>query len=178
MIDINTAEYKAAAARAREMTAAMQKEFRSRLSAVSKPLGELIIREGANPMPARGGLQGLLRSRGTVRTLASGSSVSLYLGNSKAQLRPINDKGRLRHPVFERHRSTLAAAKGDAKAANPALKGISLRKAANKSRRKGWVWVSQHVPGRTYDEAFVAHKDEVAAQIVAVANEALKGIGS
>jgi len=169
--------YKAAAKKVKAADEQLQREFRAKLRDVAKPLGEQVIVEGAEEMPSRGGLKDrLMKGRATVN--ASSLRVALSLANSSGvHLEPIN-RGKLRHPVFASHQATKRAAKQTALAANGTLKGVSLRKAVNKVRRKGWSWVGQDVPAGTYDKAFEGHKDEVVEQLVNVANEALKGIGS
>lgn len=177
MTKVDLDAYKAAAKRVKAADEQLQRDFRAKLRDVAKPLGEQVIVEGAEEMPSRGGLRERLKTgRATVN--ASSLRVTLSLASSSGvHLEPIN-RGKLRHPVFAAHQATKRSAKQTALASDGTLKGVSLRKAVNKVRRKGWAWVGQDVPAGTYDKAFEGHKDEVVEQLVNVANEALKGIGS
>lgn len=75
---------------------------------VAKPLGEAIIREGAEGLPHSGGLSATIRDNGRVTVTASltGSSpkVTIGLSNRQGIQMASLDKGSLRHPVYG-HRS-------------------------------------------------------------------------
>lgn len=81
----------------------LQKQVSAALRTEAKPLGQEVIRQGADEMPRRGGFAD--RVRGQSRVGVSNSlrgrtaSVQVLLKNKGADLRSL-DRGILRHPVF------------------------------------------------------------------------------
>ncbi len=93
---------------ANDLKAAGDKKLTRRVAAAlrkaAKPTGQAVLEEGADDLPQRGGLGDRVRA-GKVGIRAGLSartaSVSITLKTVEGyDLRPINDRGRLRHPIY------------------------------------------------------------------------------
>lgn len=89
----------------------LQKQVSGALRSVAKPLGERVLRRGAEHMPQRGGLAARVADMGRVGVSASlrgrVASVSVILRNKGVDLRSL-DAGMLRHPVFGNRKAWTA----------------------------------------------------------------------
>lgn len=116
------------------------------LRKVAKPLGEEMLRNGAEAMPKGGGLSDRVKkTRVTLGMLRGGTGASarveLRLKSREGYDLPALDKGNLRHPVFNK-RNRMTGKK---------------------------VWVGQSVPAgeftKPFEEAAPKVRDELALQI-------------
>ena len=114
----------------------------------AKPLGERVLRRGAESMPHRGGLSERVAGMGKVGVSSALrgriASVSVILRNKGVDLKAM-DAGVLRHPVFAQ---------------------------ADRSR----VWVRQSVPAGAFRKAFDAEAAEVQAKAVKAAQGVLDDV--
>ena len=100
MTEVDASDYKALAVRLKALDRKLAARVRARLREIGKPLGEEVIREGAEAMPARGGLRERLVTGGKVGVSTLRSSVAIRLQEHRGiQLGPLN-RGKLRHPTF------------------------------------------------------------------------------
>lgn len=102
MTEVDASDYKALAVKLKALDRKLAARVRGRLREISKPLGEEVIREGSEGMPARGGLRDHLMTGGKVGVSILRSSLTIRLQErSGIQLEPLN-RGKLRHPTFGR----------------------------------------------------------------------------
>ena len=175
MTQIDVRQYKEAAAKVRKAEASLTKKFKAELANVAKPLGEDVVREGSEPLPSRGGLRELIRSRSRISVSPTSQGVALIVRNPKVkQLGSIDSKGVVRHPVFGRLAGSARGMLAGARAAG--LSGRSASRAARMQRRGGWAWVAQSVHGRTFSKALDERKDDAARRVMAVAEATLRQV--
>jgi hypothetical protein len=134
------------------------------LRTIGKPLGERVIRKGAERMPHRGGFAGLVAEArvGMRFSQSANPSVQLLLKDrSNHDLKSL-DTGILRHPVFLRNRKGLRkTARGKT---GHVLGG---------TERKGWTWVAQRVPAGEFTKAFEAEAPRVANDAITAVQKTL-----
>lgn len=114
----------------------LQKQVSAAIRGEAKPLGQRVLRRGAEQMPHRGGLAERVAALGRVGVSNSlrgrVASVQVLLRNKGVDLKAM-DAGFVRHPVFARSTQT----------------------------RKEWTWRRQDVPAGAFTKAFEAGAAEV-----------------
>lgn len=125
MFEVGLDDYKKLQAKLATADKKIVRRVRKRLRDIAGPIGRIILEEGAEGMPARGGLRAILQSRSKSGVSAVKSGVALRLSNKDAQITMLN-KGFVRHPVYARSDRT----------------------------RDQWRWVNQSVPDEAYTKAF------------------------
>lgn len=98
---INAEEYVAFAAKLKTMEPKIRNGVRKRIRESAKAFGPEIVREGAEPLPDRGGVEAAVVAKGRAPTVAQTSTgVRLVLGKKKGPQIGRMNEGNLRHPVF------------------------------------------------------------------------------
>ena len=103
---VDMAAYRAAMRQVKAAERKLSTVWRKELRAVARDMAEDAAREGADPMPARGGLRARLMSNvGVVGVTAGPKSVTVRLSDRRTgiQLAALN-RGRLRHPLWGNRR--------------------------------------------------------------------------
>lgn len=127
----------------------VQNAIRKALREAGKPLAASVIREGSEPMPARGGLRAQLQQGkpSVLSTFGKTPRVTLKLATRKGHGLDTINRGVLRHPVYP-----------------------------HGSDRKKWKWTRQNVPGGTYTAAFEKHAPDVRRQALKAMEQTLDEI--
>jgi hypothetical protein len=156
-LQVQTAGYREAAAGLRALAdKGVTNAVRRGLRSVAKPLGQDMIAGGAAQMPHRGGLSDrVAQSKVSLRIGMTGGnpSVEIQLAQRQGYQLGDMDKGKLRHPVFERHHSP--------------------RSVMHKGRRRRVMgprmpvrWVGQTVPAKAFTTPFEQGAPKVRAALV------------
>lgn len=146
-LGVNVEDFGKFAKAARDADKSVQKAVRKGFRDAAKPLGEDVVREGSQQMPARGGLRDRL-SKGKIGIAASfgkNPKVTVKLGTRAGYQLSSLDSGTLRHPIFARQ---------------------------GRKRR----WTAQHVPSGTYSEAFQRGAPKVRERVLREMQRALDDI--
>lgn len=99
MNKVDASDYSEFAGRLKQADKAVARNVRKRLRTIAKPLGQVVLEEGSEPMPSRGGLRERLKSSGAVGVSITGSRAALALRARGVRIDALN-QGRLRHPLF------------------------------------------------------------------------------
>lgn len=133
--------YPETAAKLKQSDRKFRTAFNKRLRVAVKDEMDTVAREGAEPMPASGGLQAHLLAKAKPRLVTRGTKgidmVFSTNGKGKPDLGSLNNRGRLRHPVYP-------------DSAKP---------------RKQWWWVNQSVQSETWDDAFEASGEPIRRKV-------------
>lgn len=133
-MEVSAEDWKAFAKNTKSADKAIAAETRKGFRTLGREMGDLILAEGAEPMPHRGGLDEWILQRAKVRVSFTASRLELALGMKQKDLIPrLDSTGRLRRPVW----------------ADPA------------KDRKQWTWVDQQVSTSTWTDAFTRRKVEM-----------------
>lgn len=137
----------------------LRKQVGKALREQAKPLGQLVVREGAQAMPKRGGFAALVAEAkvGMRFSMSKNPTAVLLLSDKSNHDLKSLDEGKLRHPVFLRSRHGLLRRKTARGKTGHVLGGED---------RKAWTWVAQRVPAGEFTRAFEAHAQEVAEHAV------------
>lgn len=98
---IDADEYQAFAAKLKTVDSKIRTRMRKRIRESAKVFGPEIVKEGAVPLPDRGGVEAYVVARGKSPTIAQTSTgVRLVLGKKKGPQIGRMNEGNLRHPAF------------------------------------------------------------------------------
>lgn len=132
---------------------------RKRIRESAKRVAPKIVRDGAEPMPDRGGLEANIIAKSGGPTISQTSTgVRMVLGRKKGPQIGRMNLGQLRHPVFN---VWWMKKSGQWVYSDPKL-------------RFTWWWVDQKIPAGTFTEAFEKNSDEVRDAVVKEMHTILK----
>lgn len=100
MIRIEPQEYREFSRQLRQAERGLRLAIRKRVREAGKPLSEAMVREGAQGMPARGGLQEQFLRRGNAKLSQTTTSIRIVLGRRGSYIGSVDRTGRVRHPLF------------------------------------------------------------------------------
>ena len=159
---IDADEYAAFAAKLKTMEPKIRNGVRKRIRESAKAFGPEIVREGAEPLPDRGGVEAYVVARGKSPTVAQTSTgVRLVLGKKKGPQIGRMNEGNLRHPVFGVWHKTKS--------------GVSVK--SQPHLRWTWKWVGQEVPAGSWTEAAEKHLPEMREAVRKEMESILKELG-
>ena len=159
---IDAEEYVAFAAKLKTMEPKIRNGVRKRIRESAKAFGPEIVREGAEPLPDRGGVEAYVVARGKSPTVAQTSTgVRLVLGKKKGPQIGRMNEGNLRHPVFGVWHKTKS--------------GVSVK--SQPHLRWTWKWVGQEVPAGSWTEAAEKHLPEMREAVRKEMESILKELG-
>lgn len=100
---VNADEFTAFAAKTKGLDRKVRNQVRKRIRESVRDFGPDIIKEGAEPLPDRGGAESAVVSKGARPTVTQTSTgIRLVLGKKKGPQIGRMNEGNLRHPVFGR----------------------------------------------------------------------------
>lgn len=141
---INAEEYVAFAAKLKTMEPKIRNGVRKRIRESAKAFGPEIVKEGAVPLPDRGGVEAYVVARGKSPTIAqTATGVRLVLGKKKGPQIGRMNEGNLRHPVFGVWHKTKS--------------GVTVK--SEPRLRWTWKWVGQDIPAGSWTAAAKDHED-------------------
>lgn len=98
-IKVDASDVAELAARLRVADKVVARNIRKQIRTIAEPLAEVVLDEGSEPMPVRGGLRARLLASGKFSVSVTKSGVALTLRTKAAGLGALN-RGSLRHPLF------------------------------------------------------------------------------
>lgn len=99
-VQIDAGEYKEFSRQLRAADRGVRLAIRKRVREAGKPLSESVVRQGAEGMPARGGLREQFLRRGNAKLSQTQSSIRIVLGRKGSYIGSVDRTGRVRHPLF------------------------------------------------------------------------------
>ncbi len=175
MLTVGTEDFRAAAAKLKELDKPVQAAWRKELKAEAKPIGMDALKRGADAMPHKGGLAARIAG-GSASVSATGQKVEISLTTKYGDKLTAEERGTIRHPVFMRGRRGSIG--GGTFTGKVTKAGYRAHRKATAQARKGWAWRDQSVPAGKFGEAFLAHRDDLADKVMAATEQAVReGMG-
>ncbi len=143
---VNADDYRRFFEKTKGLDKKVRNQVRRRIRDSARLVAPKIVREGAEPLPDRGGLEAAVVAKaGTPTTSQTSTGVRMVLGRKKGPQIGRMNLGQLRHPVFW---VWWQKKSGEWVLSDPNV-------------RKSWKWVDQKIPADGWTEAFEKHAPEI-----------------